>query len=276
MVPAPGGGTAAAESRPYAYHHPKGDAPANDPEAGVIMELWRFFRRNPVKIAAATAVGILVGVALTLPQDRIYQAAATLEIQEINGNFMNFKDAFPVSDGTPSLAPTDIQTQLRILTSATLVGRVLDKVPPEPEPPANRVRLFLRRLMAAQQPQTADRDALVEHARENLHVKEERQARIVDVLYDSPDPRYAADFVNALSQEYIEQNVEARWKMSQHTAEWLSRQLGEMRKKLADSEARLQDYSRRSGSCSPPTSRIHPRRGCARFRNLSPGPRKTA
>ena len=78
----------------------KGDAPANDPEAGVIMELWRFFRRNPVKIAAATAVGILVGVALTLPQDRIYQAAATLEIQEINGNFMNFKDAFPVSDGT--------------------------------------------------------------------------------------------------------------------------------------------------------------------------------
>ena len=136
---------------------------------------------------------------------------------------------------------------MRILTSATLVGRVLDKVPPEPEPPANRVRLFLRRLMAARQPQTADRDALVEHARENLHVKEERQARIVDVLYDSPDPRYAADFVNALSQEYIEQNVEARWKMSQHTAEWLSRQLGEMRKKLADSEARLQDYSRRSG-----------------------------
>ena len=200
-----------------------------------------------MKIVVATALGILLGVILTLPQHRIYQAAATLEIQELNENFMNFKEAYPVSDGTPSLASTDIQTQLRILTSATLVSRVLDKLPPEPEPPDNGVQLFLRRFTRAPQPRTPDRDALVERARENLQVKEARQARIVDLMYDSPDPRYAADFVNTLSQEYIEQNVEARWKMSQRTAEWLSRQLGEMRKKLADSEDRLQNYSRRSG-----------------------------
>ena len=245
LVPAAGSETRV-ESYPQAYH-PKGRGPASEPEAGVIVELWRFFRRNPVKIVVAAALGILLGVILTLPQHRIYQAAATLEIQELNENFMNFKEAYPVSDGTPSLAPTDIQTQLRILTSATLVSRVLDKLPPEPEPPDNGVQLFLRRFTTAPQPRTPDRDALVERARENLQVKEARQARIVDLMYDSPDPRYAADFVNALSQEYIEQNVEARWKMSQRTAEWLSRQLGEMRKKLADSEDRLQNYSRRSG-----------------------------
>lgn len=245
LVPAAGSETRV-ESYPQAYH-PKGRGPASEPEAGVIVELWRFFRRNPVKIVVATALGILLGVILTLPQHRIYQAAATLEIQELNENFMNFKEAYPVSDGTPSLASTDIQTQLRILTSATLVSRVLDKLPPEPEPPDNGVQLFLRRFTTAPQPRTPDRDALVERARENLQVKEARQARIVDLMYDSPDPRYAADFVNTLSQEYIEQNVEARWKMSQRTAEWLSRQLGEMRKKLADSEDRLQNYSRRSG-----------------------------
>ena len=246
LVPAAGSETRTVESRPPAIN-PHGYAPASEPEAGVIVELWRFFRRNPAKIILATALGILLGAALTLPQDRIYQAAATLEIQELNENFMNFKEAFPVSDGTPSLASTDIQTQLRIITSTTLVSRVLDKLPPEPVPPANTVQLFLRRLTKAPQRRTPDRDALVERARQNLYVKEARQARIVDVLYDSPDPRYAADFVNALTQEYIEQNVEARWKMSQRTAEWLTRQLGEMRKKLADSEDRLQNYSRRSG-----------------------------
>jgi polysaccharide biosynthesis transport protein len=233
----------------YANHG--GFAVGHDPEPGPILELWRFFWRNPWKIGIAALLGIAAAAAYTLPQTKVYEATATLEIQEMNENFMDVKDALPISEGNPTAALSGIQTQLRILTSNTLLERVLNKLPPEQAPPPSKVQEVMCRIAGSAAggggTRETDRIALLEHAGDNLRVKEARLTRIVDVAYDSPDPRYAADFVNTLSQEYIEQNVEARWKMSQRTAEWLSRQLGEMRKKLADSESRLQTYAHRSG-----------------------------
>jgi capsular exopolysaccharide synthesis family protein len=220
---------------------------ARDPESGVFFELWRFVRRHPIRIVTATVLGILLSAAYTIPQTRVYQATATLEIQEMNENFMDFKDALPVSENHASGASTGMQTQLRILTSYTLLSRVLDKLPQEQTPPESPLRKLRRRLTHMPLPPPPDREALVDRARQNLSVRDTRQTRIVDLSYDSPDPTYAAAFVNTLAQEYIEQNVETRWKMSQQTADFLSRQLGEMRKKLADSEDRLQIYARRSG-----------------------------
>jgi capsular exopolysaccharide synthesis family protein len=229
---------------PESYHR---YSSAHASESGPFFELWHFVRRHPARILIGTLLGILISAAYTVPQTRIYQATATVEIQEMNENFMDFKGALPVSESHPSGASTGMQTQLRILTSYTLLGRVVDNLPPEQLIPESRLRQLWRRIVKTPAPAAPDRDARIDHARDNLTVRDTRQTRIVDISYDSPDPEYAAAFVNTLAQEYIEQNVEARWKMSQHTAEWLSRQLGEMRKKLADSEDRLQTYARRSG-----------------------------
>jgi len=239
------GNSGVEDSLSESYRH---YASAHESQPGVLFELWRFFKRHPARILIATLLGILLSAAYTVPQTRMYQSTATLEIQEMNENFMDFKDSLPISEGGPaSAASSGIATQLRILTSYTLIERVLDKLPPEQQPPESQLQKLWRQVTKAPPPAAPDRDAQVGHARQNLQVKETRQTRIVDLSYDSPDPQYAATFVNTLAQEYIEQNVEARWKMSQHTGEWLSRQLGEMRKKLADSEDRLQNYARRSG-----------------------------
>ena len=61
------------------------------------------------------------------------------------------------------------------------------------------------------------------------------------------DPQLAADFANTLATEYIEQNLEARWKTTQHTGEWLTRQMEDLRIKLEKSEEQLQNYARLSG-----------------------------
>lgn len=64
---------------------------------------------------------------------------------------------------------------------------------------------------------------------------------------DSTDPNIAAAFANTLASEYIDQNIEARWQMSQKTGEWLGRQLDDMRIKLERSEDALQSYARQNG-----------------------------
>jgi capsular exopolysaccharide synthesis family protein len=73
------------------------------------------------------------------------------------------------------------------------------------------------------------------------------RTRIVQISSDSTHPKLAAEFANTLADEFIDQNLEARWMMTERTGEWLSNQLGDMRIKLEYSEAKLQEYARRSG-----------------------------
>jgi succinoglycan biosynthesis transport protein ExoP len=67
------------------------------------------------------------------------------------------------------------------------------------------------------------------------------------VLYESPNPQLAADFANTLVSEYIEQSQEMRWNSTQRTAEWLTSHLDEMKVKLEQSEAQVQEYVATSG-----------------------------
>src|SRR5260370_8722156 len=69
----------------------------------------------------------------------------------------------------------------------------------------------------------------------------------MEVLYESPDPKGAADFGNTLVSEFIELSQEARWKSAEGTAEWLTNHLNIMKVQLEQSEAQLQDYARTSG-----------------------------
>ena len=71
---------------------------------------------------------------------------------------------------------------------------------------------------------------------------------VIEVFYDSPDPpNLAALFVNTLAQEFAQQNLESRWRTSQHTSEWLTRQLDGLKIKLEKSEDELQRYASASG-----------------------------
>jgi len=67
------------------------------------------------------------------------------------------------------------------------------------------------------------------------------------VNVDSASPRLASQFANTLANEFIEQNLESRWKTTERTSNWLARQLDDMRIKLERSEDALQSYARKSG-----------------------------
>jgi len=61
------------------------------------------------------------------------------------------------------------------------------------------------------------------------------------------DPDLAADYLNTLAQEFIQQNQESRLGAILHTGDWLSHELGDTRDKLRKSEDALQEYARNSG-----------------------------
>ena len=69
-----------------------------------------------------------------------------------------------------------------------------------------------------------------------------RLTRLVELKFRSPDPEYAAAAVNALANQYIQQNTEFRMAATSQTSNYLVTQVEEQKKAVADSDAKLQRY----------------------------------
>ena len=125
------------------YHESPGYAQGfvDDPGSGGLAEVFRILRRRKGTLILTALFGLLAAVLLTLPQTPVYQARTSLEIQDLNENFLNMKQVSPVSEGNSYTALTDIQTQIKLLESESLAKRVLAKLKARTSgPPRSRVR----------------------------------------------------------------------------------------------------------------------------------------
>mgnify|MGYP005838020233 CR=1 FL=1 len=234
---------------PYGYPYPR-DLTV-DTGAGGLLEYWLILKRRKGAVILIATLGALAGFLYTLPQTPVYQANASIEVQVVNRDFLNMRQVNPVEQSANSWDNSDIQTQIEILLSKTLLERVAAKFDPEPskDSAGDYGRLWnWRRLLHLpdDHPEARRREAL-SMAVSSVRAASREQTRIIEIAVDSSDPKLAADFANALADVYIDYNLETRWQMTQRTGEWLSRQLEEQRVKLEQSEDRLQAYARSSG-----------------------------
>lgn len=226
-----------------------------DPETeSSLLLYWRILRRGKWTLALAAYAGVVGAVLLALPQTALYQGRTSIEIQPLNEDFLNLRQMAPVHESTATdVNLGDIPTQVEILRSDTLMARAADRLSPIPRPSgrppsaATSTSTWRRILHLPKSKILTPQEAALAREIGSFKVKSIPDTRILEVTCDSPDPKVAASFVNAVAEEYIQQNMEVRWKMSQRTGEWLSSQLQDMRAKLKRSEDALQAYARSSG-----------------------------
>lgn len=208
------------------------------------VRYWQILRRKRVQILSMCALGGLLGFALTLLQVPTYQARTTIEVEGQNEPFPNMKDSDP-SYGSSGDSPTDIQTQIAILRSKSLLRRVVIKMGASGTSTDDTLSLpRLGMAMYGRRPNLASAVAL---AVKSIEVRPTPGTRIIDISIDSTIPNVAANFANTLVNEFIEQNIDTKWQESLRRAEWLSQQLNEMRVKIDRSESNLQQYAKEAG-----------------------------
>jgi capsular exopolysaccharide synthesis family protein len=234
-----------AEICPPAAWRP-GRVPPPVEEESVLVDAVAFLRRNWGLLSVVSALGVGIGLVVASSQSPEYRATATIEIQGLNENFLNLKEITPVTPVGDTPAISDLQTQLRILRSNSLLERTLARLPAEKiPPPQGALAVWMRmRGIESKPPTAAD---VLKRASTNLVLGETREARIVDLTYSSPDADYAAKFVNTLAQQYISQTIESRLEISEGTSAFLKNQMEGLRRKLEQSQARLAEYAERSG-----------------------------
>ena len=224
------------------------DSAVNDVPSGGLLEYWRIIQRRKTHVILIACLGAAAGFLYTVPQTPVYQAKTVIEIQALNEDFMHMREVNPNASASGYYDPMiDLQTQVRILQSRALLDRVSKKLLAETKPiiaPPTRFEAWRNILHLPQPKSVSGRESVVANAAGGLKAKAQLNTRLIEISCDSASPQMAADYLNALSSEYIEQNLESRWQTTQHTGEWLARQMEDIKIKLEKSEDALQAYAR--------------------------------
>ena len=83
--------------------------------------------------------------------------------------------------------------------------------------------------------------------RGGLNVQIIPNSRLVQISYTHPDPRLAAEIVNALAKTFIEENFKTKYESVTQTSEWLSTELADLQLKVETSEEKLVRYQKERG-----------------------------
>ncbi len=234
-------------------------ASASFPEL-TLREVGMMLSRRRGIIYTSLAGFVLLAILALSVSTRRYRSVGEIELQKDSPSSLGIQTD---SGDTPSDAlevNMIIQTQARILQSDSLALRVIEDLHLEqtedyrekwspigwvlglfsskgvPDPKGGSLENSPHRRM---------RVLKIFHRK--LTVKPIAGTRLIDVEYLSPDPQLAAAVVNHLLQGLIEKGFQARYNATMQASSWLSAQLGDLRAKTQELQAKVVKLQQESG-----------------------------
>ncbi len=74
------------------------------------------------------------------------------------------------------------------------------------------------------------------------------KTRLIELSCESTSPEVAAQFLNSMAAEFVEDTSRSRMQTAQKTAEWLAGQIEETKSRVQESEEKLRDFVSASGN----------------------------
>ncbi len=209
--------------------------------SNLAAEYLRTVSRYRWPIAAFALGGLLLSTLLNLTALPYYRARTSLDIQSLNGNFLNQGNVNPTGEGGAPIE-INVQTQVKLLQSETLLERTVDKLKAD-TPPANLhpgdLASTLARTLHLGGNTTIPYKDLVDDTAKRVVVKPFGVTRLVEITCDSSSAAFAAKFCNTLTTEYRNLDLETRGQESDRTSQWLTTQVADIKAKAEESERKL-------------------------------------
>ena len=222
------------------------DSPAEEHKSS--MEFASLFRRYWLLFVALAVLGAVAGFVSVVLGSPIYRTRVLLEVLNVSD------DIARGSIGSVSFEANEvsIQTQVNILRSGTFVRRGVERMQSETVPLAPTGRDLFSRLRqrirpASQDPVENTKQGLAS-AVETFDAKPVNKTRLIELTCESTSPDVAAQFLNSMAAEFVEDTSRSRMQTAQKTSEWLSAQIEETKSKVQDAEERLREFVRASGN----------------------------
>ncbi|MBS0632586.1 MAG: polysaccharide biosynthesis tyrosine autokinase [Verrucomicrobia bacterium] len=173
----------------------------------------------------------------TFSQTKIYESAATVQIFRSDPKIMNVQ---AVMDNEIRSAD-DLNTQVKILESATLIQKVSERLTGED----------LRQFLAPYEKEgKSDPLNAANIIAQNRKILPQRQSLIIAVQYQHPDRFMAAKIANLFVDEYIAYNARVRIDESMKAVEDLKVRVEQQRKRVDELAVNLQNYREKNNLVS--------------------------
>lgn len=235
---------------PYDFTYPQHE----DDDDGIdLISIWSAIYRNRWLILVIVGFSLLIGIASILLSPRIYQAAATIEIDQRPVKVLGTEDLDPSVSGQEM--DRFLQTQLDILNSRALAARVADDL----QLAGNDDFLHAMGYKpVAGQTAELKRQSAIAALQSNLNLVLPRTSRVVDIKFQSRDPDLAARVANSYADNFISSNLQRKFDTSAYSRSFLQNQLGLTKVRLEQSERALIAYSRSAGLIDASTGAAQP------------------
>jgi uncharacterized protein involved in exopolysaccharide biosynthesis len=190
--------------------------------------LWRLWRQR--WLIAGVFLLVVVGVGVwTSMQVPIFQATAVVLIDPEPPRVLNIQEVTPIGPSS-SWDPNYYTTQYELIRSRAVIDKVVESLNLGQRMPG---------LASSRQPHAA--------VAAGLSVEPKRNTRLIQIRYEHPDPRLAADVANAAAQGYVKYNLELKLKGARDALGWLSGEATSLKAKLEQSSMALQNYRVKAG-----------------------------
>jgi capsular exopolysaccharide synthesis family protein len=226
--------------------------PWEESEAQSVWDYLRILWRRKGFIAALSILGALIGASTILPQTPTFRARTALEIQRRDNIGLRIAATGEASD-------VYLQTQVKILTSETLLNQVIqdikDKGPGDVTEQLSALQNVLDTLGYPVTKPVLPIDPVLRLTALSVRINTPQGTRIIEIFCDAPDPKLAADFANTLVSRFSQRSLESRWNNAQETTAFLNKQLDDLQTKIGASESRLRAYAKESDLNLTPESK---------------------
>ena len=223
------------------------------------IELRNYFRVFIKRkwLVAAVLLSVLSAVALqTFTMVPIYRSTAKVRIDPESSSILPYQEMMASSESY-LMTESYLRTQYRILESRALARRVIKRLDLLNRASFNKdpgegiffqiVQTLKSVTVLIFSPSREDSKKGQEHVDRflsHLSISPITRSRLVEVSYDSYDQDFAAEVVNVVVEEFIEQNFESRYESLVRATTFLQKQLEELKIRVESSEEDLIRYAR--------------------------------
>jgi capsular exopolysaccharide synthesis family protein len=204
-------------------------------QSGELRTLTNILLEKAWLIILCLTIGVLVAAYHLKNAPRIYQATSTVQVEQEEKKIVKV-DSFTREDLRSSEM---LNTIVQKFGSRSLMERVIETN-----------RLAQDPAFVGQYSGAASKEDLVPALMSMTSVGLRRGTRLIDISVRGTDPKLAANLANSMAEQYMEQDMAASSSSSKGAYSYLKDETERLKKRLEDSQTKLQKYREEAGIVS--------------------------
>ena len=205
------------------------------------------FRRRAQLIIGVTVACAMLGLVISLFLTPRYKAEAVMMLNARQTHIISPENA--VTSGLP-IDSSSLRSEIDIMTSRTVADRVIDKLKLTSDPefyqkaepsPFNPLHWFDKK-QTEEDVTVRERTLTAQALASRLRVSNDGRSLTIRVTFESKDPQKAAQIANAFADEYLVDQLEAKYDAASRVNNWLSERLEALKHQVGITEKAVEDF----------------------------------